>query len=349
MPFALIADTPGHATLQEYELPPLEPDQIRIRSAFSSTKHGTEMRIFRGDSADTIDRWNTELRLHVKGEDTLQSQFPMKLGERFVGQVIEVGSRSEVFKTGDRVVGGGQIKEIHTVSPEYIRVVPETIPAENLLYDEAAMYALGGIRDAPVRLGDRIAIFGLGAIGQMAVQLARLAGARLVVASDPIERRRKAAACHGADVVFDPTVLDVSVEIKGLTAQLGVDVSLETSGSYHALCDALRATRYQGVIVSSAYYTGEAQGLVLSGEWHRNQLTLISSRGAGPPVPRDYSWDTRLMPEVVALLDEGRLGAVGLIDPVVPMSRAAEIYMACNEHPEYSIKLGIDHSLKDPL
>ena len=206
------------------------------------------------------------------------------------------------------------------------------------------MYALGGIRDGQVRLGERVAVFGLGAIGQMAVQMAKLSGARWVAASDPIERRRAAAARHGADVVFDPAQVDVGLAIKQMTGSLGVDVSIETSSSHAALYDALRSTRFQGRVASTAYYTGPAQGLLLSGEWHRNQLTLISSRAAAPP-PREHSWDERIKPEVVALLEEGRLEAEDLVDPIVPMARAAEAYLELNRHPERSIKLGIDHTL----
>ena len=40
MPLELIADRPGHALLQAYEEPPLEPNQVRVRSLFSAVKHG---------------------------------------------------------------------------------------------------------------------------------------------------------------------------------------------------------------------------------------------------------------------------------------------------------------------
>ena len=56
MPLELIADQPGHAVLQAYEEPPLKPDQVRIRSLFSSVTHGTGFRGFRADSADASDR-----------------------------------------------------------------------------------------------------------------------------------------------------------------------------------------------------------------------------------------------------------------------------------------------------
>ena len=344
MPLELIADSPGHAVLQPYELDPLKVHDVRIRCDFSSTKHGTEMRGFRADSADATDGWDGEYRLHMRGRNAVPRAFPMPLGERFVGRIIEIGDDVDGVCVGDRVVGLSGIREIQTLPAARVEVVPDTIPVENLVYDEAAMYALGAVRDAPVRLGDRVAIFGLGALGLMAVQLACLAGASWIVASDPIEHRRRAAEA-AVDELLDPGGSDVGLEIKKMTDKLGVDVSIETSASYHALYDALRATRFQGTVVSIAYYTGEARGLILSGEWHRNQLTVISSRGAKVS-PRHFSWDDRLRRTTLRLLHEQRLDCRGLVDPVVPMSRAAEAYMQCNEHPENSIKLGIDHTLE---
>jgi threonine dehydrogenase-like Zn-dependent dehydrogenase len=213
------------------------------------------------------------------------------------------------------------------------------------MYWDPASFAVGGVRDGHVRLGDRVAVFGLGAIGQMAVQLARLCGARWVVAVDPIERRRSAAARHGADVALDPRETDVGLELKRLTDTVGVDVALETSGSSEALYDALRSIRYQGTIVSTAYYTGPMEGLLFSGEWHRNRAHVVSSRACSEPLP-DYGWDfRRIEEEALALLVEGRLQADDLIDPIVPFARVAEAYQEINEHPERSIKLGIEHTV----
>ena len=61
---------------------------------------------------------------------------------------------------------------------------------EAVCYDPAH-FAMSAIRDGKVRVGERVAVFGLGAIGLMTVQMARIAGADFVAAVDPIERRRK--------------------------------------------------------------------------------------------------------------------------------------------------------------
>ena len=344
MPLELIADRPGHAVLRSYDEPPLQADQVRLRSLFSSVKHGTELRGFRADSADASDRWDGELRLHRRGETTAD-RFPKNLGNMCMGEVIEVGDEVQNLKVGDRVFAHGPTRESHTLAATSLHIAPPGVSAQALMYWDPTDFALGAVRDAPVRLGDRVGVFGLGAIGQMVVQAARLAGARWVAVSDPISMRRDAAARHGADLVLDPTQADTGQEIKLQTENIGVDIAFETSGSYAALEDALRATCYQGTVVSTAYYhpTG---GLSLAGEWHRNRIQIVSSRACSEPLPQ-YGWDfARIRTESLALLVEGRLAADDLIAPIVPLAQAAEAYQEIDAHPERSIKLGIDHTLE---
>ena len=151
--------------------------------------------------------------------------------------------------------------------------------------------------------------------------------------------------CHGADLVLDPTRADAGLEVKLQTESSGVDIAFETSGSYAALEDALRATRYQGTVVSTAYYQ-PTEGLSLAGEWHRNRIQIISSRACSEPLPQ-YGWDYgRICGESLALLVEGSLAADDLIAPIVSMAQAAEVYEEIVAHPERSIKLGIDHTLE---
>ncbi len=340
----LIADRPGHAVLRAYEEPPLRPDQVRIRSLYGAVKHGTEFRGFRADTPDATARWDSELRLHVRGEKQ-RDQFPMPLGNMCLGVVTEMGDQVTGLGVGDRVFGHLPLRSTHTGSAQRLQMAPDGISPQAVMYTDPAEVALGGVRDAPVRLGDRVAVFGLGAIGQMAVQVAKLAGARWVVAVDPIEIRRAAAARHGADLIIDPTQDDAGLMIKRLTDSVGVDVSLETSGSYAALNDALRSTRYSGTVLSTAYYAGPSHELALAGEWHRNRIHLISSRANSEPQP-EHGWDFgRIRAEALDLLAGGRLQADDLMHPVVPLSQAAEAYREMNEHPERGIKLGIDHTL----
>ena len=77
------------------------------------------------------------------------------------------------------------------------------------------------IRDGQVRVGDAVAVFGMGDIGLMVVQIAKLSGAYPIIAVDPLENRQKVAQICGADLILDPTTCDAGVEIKKATENRG--------------------------------------------------------------------------------------------------------------------------------
>lgn len=340
MPRELVAVAPRTPVLREYEEQPLKPNELRIKSIFSAPKHGTELRPYRADTKDQTSPFDGQKRIHIgEGGDP---KFPIQLGNMAVGNVIEVGQEVASSQIGDKVFGHLPIRETHTVNQGRIKKVPEGMSSEAIVYSDPAGVALCAIQGSQICLGSSVIIFGLGAIGQMALQLARLQGARWIAVSDPIPVRRKVAKNHGADLVIDPTMDDVGFIVKDQTENAGVDVSIETSGSYAAMNDALRATAYGGKIVSAAYYTGDSSVLSFEGEWHRNQLTIISTRDVNSTLRDHPLWNTpRLHTEAFALLQEDRISVDGLVHPIVPFSQAAEAYRVIDEKPAESIKLGI--------
>ena len=344
MPRELVAISLRNPVLREYEEPELNPGEVRVKSLFSAPKHGSDLRTYRADTQDYTKPFDKERRVHA---GTPQSPtFPMKLGNMTVGEIAEVDGEVTDFEVGDRVYGYLPIRETHTVAAQKLKRAPVGMPPEAIVYSDPAGVALGAIRESKLRIGDRVSVHGLGAIGQMALQLARIQGARWIAATDPIPLRCELANKHGADLVVNPVAQDAGVVIKDRTDTLGVDVALETSGNYAAMNDALRAAGYGGTIVSSAYYTGDSHGLSLEGEWHRNRLTIISSRDVSQPLRDHPLWDSkRIHQEAFTLLQEGRLSVEGLVHPIVPFDESAEAYREIDEAPARSIKLGIRYDV----
>jgi threonine dehydrogenase-like Zn-dependent dehydrogenase len=285
-----------------------------------------------------------------------------------VGTVVEIGPEVTRFAVGDRVFGHFPIRETQTVDQSGADLLPESISAEAAVCLDPLVMALA-MRDAGIKLGDRVAIFGLGAIGLFAVQLAKAAGADWVVAVDPLENRRELATQFGADAVIDPFANDgdVGMEIRRLTGStpdpspraqtritggylerptqtgnLGVDVAVETSGSVPALHQAIRATRFGGTIAMVSFYGKDATGLYLGDEFHVNRLNLISVRAETLPGRDAPIWDLkRLVDLALSWLASGRMRTEGIITPIVSFDESAEAYRAIDERPEESIKLGI--------
>jgi threonine 3-dehydrogenase len=80
-----------------------------------------------------------------------------------------------------------------------------------------------------------VAVLGCGPIGLMAAAICSFAGANPVIATDILPHRREMAARMGADVVLDPSAVDVVEEVRRLTGGTGVDVVLEMSGAESAI------------------------------------------------------------------------------------------------------------------
>jgi threonine dehydrogenase-like Zn-dependent dehydrogenase len=203
VPRELIATAPRTPVIQEYEEPPLGPTQIRIKTEFASPKHGTELVGYRNDPVTNRPydfAWGANF---PRPPDVGLQGFPRPLGNMAVGTVVEAGPEVTRFAVGDRVFGHFPIRETQTVDESGADPLPEGLSPEAAVCLDPLVMALA-MRDAGIKLGDRVAIFGLGAIGLFAVQLAKAAGADWVVAIDPLENRRGLATKFGADVVIDP-------------------------------------------------------------------------------------------------------------------------------------------------
>lgn len=370
MPRELIAVAPSTPELRAYEEWPLEPRQIRIRTEFASPKHGTELVSYR--DAPAAQRPYNRAWGAVLPRSATATSFPKRLGNMAVGTVEEVGPEVTRHKIGDRVFGHFPIRETQTVDETKADPMPPGLTDEAAVCLDPAVMAFA-MRDGAIKLGDRVAVFGMGAIGLFAVQLARLAGADRVIAVDPIPARRNLALAFGAEVALDPREGDgdAGLAIRRLTAptgldpdaieppagerliggyterptqatELGVDVAVEASGSIQALHDAIRATRFGGTVCVLSFYAGDSAGLRLGEEFHVNRLQLISARAESLPLRDAPGWNLdRLVRTTLGWLTSGRLDARGIVTPIVPFAESAEAYRAIDEHPEQSIKLGV--------
>lgn len=338
----LVAISPSTPVLREYEVGEVGPKDVKVEVQFASPKHGTELTMYRGispfEGKDYDSSWTAFL---PKPEEKVL--FPMGLGNMWVGTIVEKGSEVSDLAIGQRVAGYGNLREVQVVAANKVLTMPERMTWQEAVCYDPAHFALGGIRDSQMKMGDRVAVFGLGAIGLLAAQMARKSGASMVVVVDPIERRRQAALANGADLALDPTTQDVGLEIRKATGKLGVDVTIETSGSYPALQAAIRSTAYNGKISVVGWYKECRGGLHFGEEAHFNIPDIIFSRACSQP-DREYPrWDfDRIKQTCWQMLAEGWFDCQNIIYPVIPFAEAAEGYkLYVDEQPDKSIKLGV--------
>jgi threonine dehydrogenase-like Zn-dependent dehydrogenase len=345
----LLATAPHKASISEYVEKEVAAHQVKVQIENASPKHGSELAGFRGESPHIDDyydeEWHTFLPREEKDKKGIQFG-KWNLGNQWVGKIVEAGQDVTDYKVGDRVCGYGGIRETHIVDAidnYYLLKMPLEMSWKSAVCFDPAQFALGGIRDSHLRAGDRVAVIGLGAIGQLAAQMAKLAGASYVAVVDPIEKRREVALRAGADAGLDPVNQDIGLELKQATNKLGVDVVIETSANEFALQQALRGLAYGGTIAYVGWARQFKGGLDLGREAHFNNAKIVFSRACSEPNPDHPRWSWRRIEETCwDMLSKGRLNCEEIIDPVVPFEESAAAYEEyVDQHPEKSVKLGV--------
>src|SRR3989442_1782557 len=113
MPRELVAVAPRTPAFREYADEPLGPDQIRARVQYAAPKHGTELHLYRGDSAFGDAHWEPREKVFLPGAPPpgAYATFPLPLGNMAVGTVSEVGAEVRDVAPGDRVAGYAPLRE----------------------------------------------------------------------------------------------------------------------------------------------------------------------------------------------------------------------------------------------
>jgi threonine 3-dehydrogenase len=216
--------------------------------------------------------------LHIESWDPWAAKTirpPLIVGHEFVGEVVDVGSNVTGFTTGDLVSGEGHVvcgRCRHCLAGRR-QLCPNTIglgvgrdgafaeyvalPMTNVWHhwrgiDEEVAAIFDPFGNAvhtalafPV-LGEDVLISGAGPIGLMATAVARHAGARHIVISEPNAFRRELAMRMGATVAIDPRDHALSDSFASLDMVEGFDVAMEMSGNAQALRDAVASMAHGG-------------------------------------------------------------------------------------------------------
>lgn len=343
----LVFTQPREIAFEAVEDRPLETKEIRVRTLYSGISAGTEMTAFRGSNPYISKQWDAKNRLFLPSESPSQPYPLSGWGYEEVGEVIEVSPDVTGLKVGD-IVYGTWGHRTHTVLQE--DYASQRVKSANLdpilaIYSHIGPIALNGILDANIHVGETAAVFGLGVLGQVVAQLAKLNGAR-VFGVDVIEKRLELAKKLGAiEDGFDPRDGSPAEKIKALTNGRGADVTIEVSGSAGALHEAIRAAAYSARVVTLGFFQGEAQGLFLGEEFHHNRISLVCSQIGNVDPSLSYRWDRlRLIHTVMDLQARGSLDLRPVITHVIPFRQAAQGFQLLDETPDRALQVVLDFS-----
>lgn len=338
---------PRNVGFESYEERPLGPHELRVRTLYSGISAGTELTAYRGSNPYLSKQWDAQNRLFRTSESPSQPYPLSGWGYEEVGEVIEVDPEVTTLKVGDIVYGTWGHRTHHILQEEYAsqRIKPKGLDPILAIYSHLGPIALNGILDANIHVGETVAVFGLGVVGQVIAQLARLSGAH-VIGVDMIEKRLQLAKDLGAiEHGFNPREGSAAEKIKELTRGRGADVTIEASGSAHALHEAVRATAYSARVVALGFYQGQAQGLSLGEEFHHNRINIVCSQISNVDPALSYRWDRlRLIHTIMDLQAQGSLHLLSVITHVIPFSEAARAFQILDETPDQALQIVLDFS-----
>lgn len=209
----------GKVEVDEVPSPVLHERRILVRTGASLISAGTERMIMKlarkslaGKARERPDLVRKVLaKIRRDGvwaawqtvRDRLDQEVP--LGYSLCGEVVAVGPALRGFEVGRRVACAGagfaNHAELNCIPPLLAVPVPDSVGTEAAAYATVGAIALQGIRNADVRVGESVVVLGLGLIGQLAVQILKQAGCR-VVGLDVRPERADLAARHGAELAL---------------------------------------------------------------------------------------------------------------------------------------------------
>lgn len=277
----------GELRLEEVPVPALRPGGLLIKVEHSLISSGTERSVIELGKKSLLGkaRERPDLVRKVLGkmrQEGLRStyrkamtklQTPIPLGYSCAGTVVEVGAGVTGFQPGDRVACAGQGYASHA---EYVFVprnlcvkVPDGVGLDAAAFVTLGAIAMQGIRVAEVRLGERVAVIGLGLLGQLTVQIL------------------KAAGCKVAGVDLDSAKV-------ALAGTLGCDLPLHrgAEGMVGRLLDWAGGHGVDHVIITAA--TGSNDPIELASELCRDKGIVTVVGAVRMDVPRKPFYDKEL-------------------------------------------------------
>lgn len=333
----------GQIILDDVPAPTVGSGQVLVEVAHSVISAGTEISTVSSEQGNfwvralkqpealirTLKMVQTQglRRTWMMVEGIRQQEKP--LGYSCSGRVLQVDENVRDIVPGDLVACGGAAQAHHAelVSvPRNLTVkVPTGLDLRKACLATVGAIALQGVRRAEPQLGERIAVIGLGLLGQLTVQLLKANGCHVLV-SDLDSARRERAKHVGADVLVDPASDDIVKKVMAYSEGHGADAVIVTAASNHpsVLQQCMELTRRKGRVVlvgavpiqfdRSPFYQKELDFLISCSYGPGRYDAEYEERGLD--YPRAYvRWtENRNMQSFLELAQQGKVKLEDVID-----------------------------------
>jgi L-iditol 2-dehydrogenase len=320
------------------------PNQLHVREVPNPSAGPGEVLVKIG--ANTI--CGTDVRI-LRGEKTSGVEPPVVLGHESAGHMTEVGRGVSGYEVGApvamapvipcrrcwecrhdlenlcasaRIMGysvDGGLAEYMLVPAEAVAagclfVAREELAPEQLALAEPLSCVVNGQRWSTVKVDDVVLVMGAGPIGLLHLQLALLAGARVVIVSEPSAARRSQAERLGATIAVDPTTQDLDDVVEEVSKGVGVDSSVVCVGVPQLVNQAVELSRSGGRVNVFAGLKGPGWAEVAANLIHYKQVRLTGSANS-----RRADFETALR-----LIESGRIDTASMVTHRLPLSAVNE-------------------------
>jgi len=265
------------------------------------------------------------------------------------GVVLDTGGPAP-FAPGDRVVTNGPHAEIVRVPHNLAARIPDGVDFETAAFTPLAAIALQGLRLARPTLGETVVVFGLGLVGQLAVQLVRAQGCRCIGIDTDADRVHLAEMSGAAGLVAgEEPIVD---RVRELTGGVGADAVVMTlaTDSDEPMHQAAQMSRKRGRII----LVGVTGMNLRRADFYEKELTFQVSCSYGPgrydpeyeeqgtdyPLPFVRWTERRNFEAVLAMMADGNLDVGGLVTHRFPVDEAPDAYdLLLSDQPSMGIVL----------
>lgn len=307
-------------TAELLDVPELEMNDyaIKVKTAVSTISQGTERANITGDTNVNIEK------------EVAEAVFPRYSGYSSSGIVVEKGKNVKDFEIGDRVAMSWSSHRGYNVlsSQNVVKIESEKVSLEEASIFHIATFPLAAIRKTRLEIGESLMVMGLGILGLLGVQLAKLAGAAPVIAVDPIKEKREKALLLGADYAFDPFEADFVEKVKAVTGG-GVNTAIEVTGQGAGLNETLDCMAKFGRVALLGCTRNKDFTVDYYRKVHGPGITLIGAHTLARPERESHSgwFSTKDDMKTVAKLSElGRLNLKALIDETHSPYECEKVY-----------------------
>jgi L-iditol 2-dehydrogenase len=303
----------GEVEHEEFEVEPPGNGQVLIEVEYSQISPGTERGWLMGYEP-------------IPFRNEQGSVYPMRPGYCVAGRIRDVGPDVTGYRPGDPVVAIARHAAHVVVGVDLVTAVPDTVDLQSAVFFHLAFVSYNGVRRAEIEFGEPALVLGLGLVGLLAVQAARLMGAVPLIGADLDRSRMRLGEQMGADRVVDAGDPE---QMAALKAEFGgFPVVIEATAAVQPIRTALDLVGRLGRVVLLSSRIGEIE-VDLMRNVHMKGSTVIGAQTMARPRvdSRRGSWTWQ--DDARAFFDALRYGRAEVASLITHRARgedAADLY-----------------------